>query len=57
MPVELDEFLVHPRGDSKVEDFDLLSHIEVEPEKEEGDEEEEEEEDPEKEDAAVQKYK
>jgi len=57
VPVEIDEFLTPPRGDSKVEDFDLLAHVEVEPEKEEGEEDEEEEEDPEKEEEAVQKYK
>jgi hypothetical protein len=27
-----------PRGDSKTEDFDLLAHLELEPEKEEGEE-------------------
>lgn len=47
--VECDEFRLPPGGTSKEEDFDLLCHLELEPEKEEkkagADDDEEEEED------------
>ena len=36
--VDIDDFMPPPRGKSKEEDFDLLSHIEILPEKEEGEE-------------------
>ena len=51
--VALDDFLIPPRGESKIEDFDLLAHVELEAEKEEGDDDAESEEDPEKEEEAV----
>ena len=41
--VQIDEFILPPRGKSKEEDFDLLCHLEVEQVKPEGEEEEEEE--------------
>lgn len=46
MPVECDDFRLPPGGTSKEEEFDLLCHLELEPEKEEkkkGDDEEEQE--------------
>lgn len=39
--VQIDDFVLPPRGTSKVEDFDLLAHLELEVPKEEGEEEEE----------------
>jgi dynein heavy chain len=41
---QIEPFVLPPRGTSKTEDFDLLAHLELEPEKEEGAEEESEEE-------------
>lgn len=38
--IEIDDFVRPPRGKSVTEDFDLLAHLEIEPEKD-GDEEEE----------------
>lgn len=40
--VVCEEFVLPPRGHSKEEDFDLLCHLELEPEKEDKKEEEEE---------------
>ena len=39
--IEIDDFVRPPRGRSVTEEFDLLAHLEIEPEKD-GDEEEEE---------------
>jgi hypothetical protein len=41
--VQIDDFILPPRGTSKEEDFDLLSHLELE--KEKGEDEPEEEDD------------
>jgi hypothetical protein len=41
--VQIEPFVLPPRGTSVQEEFDLLAHLELEPEKEEGEEEEEEE--------------
>lgn len=38
----IDDFILPPRGTSKEEDFDLLTHLQLEPEVEEGDEDVEE---------------
>ena len=30
VPIEIDDFLPHPRGKSEVQDFDLLAHLTLE---------------------------
>ena len=52
--VEVDDFKLPPHGTSEAKDFDLLCHLELEPEKEE--EEEEEEAEPEKKAVVEKKY-
>jgi hypothetical protein len=42
VPVEIDDFNLPPRGTSKEDDFDVLAHLELEPEIVEKDEDEEE---------------
>ena len=39
---QIDDFIPQPKGQSKVEDFDLLAHLQLEEEKEEGDDDEDE---------------
>jgi hypothetical protein len=55
IPVEIDEFILPPRGTSVMQDFDLLTHIQLEPEKDPNEEEEDDGE--EKETEKVQLFK